>query len=149
MPAGQMLKVLRVILGIKEPKAIKVTRVSKEKLDHKVNKAFVENKVNQEQKDNKVVKEFQVVQVVKVLRGRKVIKASLAMMVLRVPQEVQVLLVQMVLRAILATLDHVVKKVIKAYQVMTAQFKDLKEILETKASVLHYKEPKPQSETYP
>jgi hypothetical protein len=107
-------------------------------------KAVVENKANLEQRDNKVVKVFLAKLEVKVLQDRKAIKVFLAMMERKVVLAVQVLLVQMVLRAILATLDHVVKKVIKAFRVMTAQFKDLKEILETKASVLHYKEPKPQ-----
>ena len=69
------------------------------------------------------------------------------MMAHKVFLAVQAPQVPTVLKAILVTLGHVVKKVIKAYQVMTAQFKDPKEILETKASVLHYKEPKPQSET--
>jgi hypothetical protein len=94
-------------------------------------------------------KEFLAQQAVRENQDKKAIKAFRVMKVLKVSLEVQVLLVLLVPKVIRAILDHVVRKVIKVFQVMTAQFKDPKETPAIKASVLHYREPKPQLETCP
>jgi hypothetical protein len=80
----------------------------------------------------------------KEFQDKKAIKANRVMMVLRVFLEVRALLALMVLKAIQAIPDHVARKVIKVFQVMTAQLLDLKAILVIKVLVLRYKEPKPQ-----
>jgi hypothetical protein len=55
-----------------------------------------------------------------------------------------VLLALLAPKVIQAILGHVARKVIRVFQVMTAQLLDPKAILVIKVLVLRYKEPKPQ-----
>jgi hypothetical protein len=137
---------------IKANKVFVVYKVKLEQKDNKASKEFRVNKENKEFPDKKVTKASQVMMVLrdskefqgneesKEFPGKKAIKVFRVMMVLKVFLEVQVLLVLLVPKVIRAILDHVARKVIKVFQVMTAQLLDPKAILVIKVLVLRYKE---------